>query len=94
LQNHKLALLPLKIRCNLIFTKNFPPHITDFAARHDRQGLVGAYCHPHNRVVFIEDEQNKRFKVVFDALAQHTEQLNRIEEKLSIHDDFIFKRIK
>ncbi len=45
-------------------------------------------------VVRIEKEHGEKLSVLFDGFKLHTEQLNRIEEKVSTHDEYILKRIK
>lgn len=45
-------------------------------------------------VTRIENEHGEKLNALFDGYKQHTDQLNRIEEKLSLHDEFILKRIK
>lgn len=42
----------------------------------------------------IENEISPKIAVLFDGYKQHTEQLNRIEEKVSTHEEIIYKRIK
>ncbi|ATW28421.1 hypothetical protein DCMF_07030 [Candidatus Formimonas warabiya] len=44
--------------------------------------------------VKVEHEVMGKINVLFDVQQQHTEQLNRIEEKVSTHEEFIIKRIK
>ena len=45
-------------------------------------------------LLHIEQDHGKKLEVIFDGLTQHTDQLNRIEERLDKHDDIILKRIK
>lgn len=45
-------------------------------------------------LLHIEQDHGKKLEVIFDGLTQHTDQLNRIEERLNKHDDIILKRIK
>ena len=45
-------------------------------------------------LLHIEQNHGKKLEVIFDGLTQHTDQLNRIEERLNKHDDIILKRIK
>ncbi len=45
-------------------------------------------------LLHIEQDHGKKLEVIFDGLTQHTDQLNRIKERLSKHDDIILKRIK
>lgn len=45
-------------------------------------------------LLHIEQDHGKKLDVIFDGLTQHTDQLNRIEERVNIHDDIILKRIK
>ncbi len=45
-------------------------------------------------VLHIEQDHGKKLEVIFDGLTQHTEQLNRIEERLNQHDEILLKRIK
>ncbi len=45
-------------------------------------------------LLHIEQDHGKKLEVIFDGLTQHTNQLNRIEERLNQHDDILLKRIK
>ena len=45
-------------------------------------------------LLHIEQDHGKKLEVIFDGLTLHTDQLNRIEERLNKHDDIILKRIK
>lgn len=45
-------------------------------------------------LLHIEQDHGKKLEVIFDGLTQHTDQLNRIEERLDKHDDILIKRIK
>lgn len=45
-------------------------------------------------LVRLENKFDEKIKVLFDGQKQHTEQLQRIEEKVSSHEEFILKRIK
>lgn len=47
-----------------------------------------------NIEVKIENEISPKISALFDGWQQHTDQLNRIEEKVSTHEEFIIKRIK
>lgn len=42
----------------------------------------------------IENEITPKINALFDGYQLHTEQLKRIEEKVSAHEEFILKRIK
>jgi len=42
----------------------------------------------------IESEIEPKISVLFEGHNQHTEQLTRIEEQVSKHDEYILKRIK
>lgn len=42
----------------------------------------------------LETEVIDKVRVLFDGYQLHTEQLNRIEEKIGTHEEIIFKRIK
>ncbi len=42
----------------------------------------------------IENKISKEIGALFDGWKQNTEQLSRIEEKVSTHEEFIIKRIK
>lgn len=44
--------------------------------------------------IHIETELIDKVRALFDGYQLHTEQLNRIEEKVSTHEEIIFKRIK
>lgn len=44
--------------------------------------------------VKIENDVSPKLTTLFDGWQQHNEQLNRIEEKVSTHEEFIIKRIK
>jgi hypothetical protein len=44
-------------------------------------------------LLHIDQDHGKKLEVIFDGLAQHTDQLNRIEERLDKHDDIILKHI-
>ena len=38
-------------------------------------------------LLHIEQDHGKKLEVIFDGLTLHTDQLNRIEERLNKHDD-------
>ncbi|MEL7565236.1 MAG: hypothetical protein AAGU27_10165 [Dehalobacterium sp.] len=42
----------------------------------------------------IENNISPKISALFDGWQQHTNQLNRIEEKVSSHEELIIKRIK
>ncbi len=42
----------------------------------------------------IEQDHGKKLEVLFDGITQHTDQLKRIEERLSKHDEFILTHVK
>ncbi len=45
-------------------------------------------------LLHIEQDHGKKLEAIINVLAQHTDQLNRIEERLDKHDDILIKRIK
>jgi flagellar capping protein FliD len=45
-------------------------------------------------LMHIEHDHGKKLEVIINVLAQHTDQLNRIEKRLDKHDDIILKYIK
>jgi len=45
-------------------------------------------------IVRLENELNPKIKILFDGHQQLQDQLNRIEEKVTTHDEIIFKRVK
>ncbi len=53
----------------------------------DVHGLKGSMVH-------LENKLDEKTKILFDGIQQHTDQLQRIEEKVSTHEEFIIKRIK
>jgi hypothetical protein len=46
------------------------------------------------RLAFIEQDHGKTLQVLFDGYKQHSDQLDRIEQKLSKHDDIIIRKVK
>lgn len=44
--------------------------------------------------ISIENEIEPKISALFEGREQHTEQLTRIEEQVSKHDEYILKRIK
>ena len=44
--------------------------------------------------VRMENKFDEKAKILFDGQRQNTEQLARIEEKVSSHEEYILKRIK
>ncbi|MCK9217115.1 MAG: hypothetical protein M0P77_04240 [Firmicutes bacterium] len=47
----------------------------------------------NNTVVRIEVEHGEKLSALFDGYKQNSDKLDRIEEKVSTHDDFILKRV-
>ncbi len=46
------------------------------------------------RLAFIEQEHGKKLQTLFDGYKQHSDQLGRIEQLVSGHDDIIIREIK
>ncbi|MHB1393088.1 MAG: hypothetical protein ACYCYE_08435 [Clostridia bacterium] len=42
----------------------------------------------------IEQDHGEKLQVLFDGYKQHSDQLDRIEEKVSRHDDIIVRKVK
>lgn len=47
-----------------------------------------------HRLAFIEQDHGKKFQALFDGNKQHSDQLDRIEEKVSEHEDIIVRKVK
>ncbi len=47
-----------------------------------------------NRFTMFENDIMPKINALFDGWKQHNDQLNRIEEQVSKHEEFIIKRIK
>jgi DNA repair ATPase RecN len=47
-----------------------------------------------NGVIKIEQDHGKKLKALFDGYMQNSEQLNRIEKEVSIHEKVILRRTK
>ena len=47
-----------------------------------------------NRLAFIEQDHGKKLQALFDGYTQHSDQLDRIEEKVSRHEDIIIRKVK
>ncbi len=45
-------------------------------------------------VVKIENDHGQKLKALFDGYELHSEKLDRIEQEVSKHDEFILKRLK
>jgi len=45
-------------------------------------------------IVRLENELDLKIKALFDGHQQLQDQLNRIEDKVTTHDEIIFKRVK
>lgn len=45
-------------------------------------------------VIRIEQDHGKKLQVLFDGYKQHSDQLDRIEEKVSKHEDIIVRKVK
>ena len=45
-------------------------------------------------VINIEQNHSNKLGILFDAIEQHSEQLDRIEKNVSLHEEYIMKRIK
>jgi DNA anti-recombination protein RmuC len=45
-------------------------------------------------VIRTENKYDEKIKALFDGQQQLADQLNRIEEKVTTHDEIIFRRIK
>ena len=45
-------------------------------------------------VIRIENDHGKRLEALFDGYKQNTEQLNRIEKEVSMHEEVILRRVK
>lgn len=46
------------------------------------------------RLAFIEQDHGKKLQALFDGYKQHSDQLDRIEEKVSKHEDIIMRKVK
>jgi len=46
------------------------------------------------RLLFIEQDHGKKLQALFDGYKQHSDQLDRIEAKVSEHEDIIVRKIK
>lgn len=46
------------------------------------------------RLAFIEQDHGKKLQALFDGYTQHSAQLDRIEEKVSRHEDIIIRKVK
>ena len=46
------------------------------------------------RLAFIEQDHGKKLQALFDGYKQHSDQLGRIEEKVSRHEDIIIRKVK
>jgi len=46
------------------------------------------------RLAFIEQDHGKKLQALFDGYKQHSDQLDRIEEKVSEHEDIIVRKVK
>lgn len=58
------------------------------------QSLEGDVQGLRDDIVRLENKLHEKTTVLFDAIQQHTALLQRIEEKVSTHEEFIMKRIK
>lgn len=47
-----------------------------------------------DRVITIENDHGKKLAALFDGHLQNTQQLDRIEEEVSKHEDIILRRVK
>ena len=45
-------------------------------------------------VIRIENDHGKRLEALFDGYKQNTEQLNRIEKEVAMHEEVILRRVK
>ena len=46
------------------------------------------------RLLFIEQDHGKKLQALFDGYKQHSDQLDRIEAKVSAHEDIIVRKVK
>ena len=46
------------------------------------------------KLIFIEQNHGKKLQALFDGYKQHSDQLDRIEEKVSEHEDIIVRKVK
>lgn len=46
------------------------------------------------RLLFIEQDHGNKLQALFDGYKQHSGQLDRIEEKISKHEDIIIRKVK
>ncbi|MEA4847607.1 MAG: hypothetical protein VB106_10285 [Clostridiaceae bacterium] len=46
------------------------------------------------KLTFIEQDHGKKLGALFDGYKQHSDQLDRIEELVSKHDDIIIRKVK
>ena len=47
-----------------------------------------------SKLAFIEQDHGKKLQALFDGYKQHSDQLDRIEEKVSEHEDIIVRKVK
>lgn len=47
-----------------------------------------------DRVITIENDHGRKLVALFDGHIQNTQQLDRIEEEVSKHEDIILRRVK
>jgi rubrerythrin len=66
----------------------------DMATKEEMQGTKEEVQKLSQQLTRMENTHGEKLTALFDGYKQHTDQLNRIEEKLSTHDEFIIKRIK
>lgn len=46
------------------------------------------------RLAFIEQDHGKKLQALFDGYKQHSDQLDRIEEKVTRHEEIIMRKVK
>ena len=46
------------------------------------------------KLTFIEQNHGKKLQALFDGYKQHSDQLDRIEEKVSEHEGIIVRKVK
>lgn len=46
------------------------------------------------KLAFIEQDHGKKLQALFDGYKQHSDQLDRIEEKVSEHEGIIVRKVK
>jgi len=72
--------------------KDMRGEVTDM--RGEITNIRGEVTDLRKTIIRIEKEHGEKLSALFDGFQLQTEQLNRIEEKVSTHDEYILKRIK